>query len=194
MNMVVATLLLLLAMQDNSAEIGRLQGDVSRLSSELSRTQSLVQSELRPMCSSETRLQANNLRISDSQTPVRANLLAIVSNPVDSCLPADIRVTASYFDANDAFVCSGTSTIPQAAPVQNTPFEFRPYELEVFLKWWDGPTLRQQSLLCRDYQGNDVRSPSDVATSMRIYVTVAPKRGGLSTAEIQLNLPRVPRR
>ena len=191
--MVIPLLILMLGIQDNSAEVGRLQGEVQRLSSELNGVQRLVQNELRPMCTAESRFQPINLRITNPQTPLLANLLGMVSNPADSCLPADIRVTATYFDPADTFVCSGTVTIPQAAAVQNTMLEFRPYELEVFVKWWDGATLRQQALVCRDYQRNEMRSPGDAASSLRLYVTVAPKRGGLSTNEIQVTLPRFPR-
>ena len=102
-------------------------------------------------------------------------------------------ITATYFDPMDIFVCSGTVTISQSAHVQNTFLEFRPYELEIFLKWWDAATLKQQALLCRDYQGNEMRNPTDFATSLRVYATVFPKRGGLSTSEIQINLPRFQR-
>ena len=191
--MLVPLFFLLFAQQDNSAEIGRLQSEVQRLSTELRQTQALVQSELRPMCSSESHLQTGNSRITDMQTPVRVNLLAIVSNPAETCLPAEVRVTATYVDASGGFVCSGTTNIFHTAPVQNTFLEFRPYEPEVFLKWWDGPTLRQQGLVCRDYQGNEARSPADVAGSVNLFITVAPKRGGLSTSEIQLLLPRFAR-
>ena len=121
------------------------------------------------------------------------DVFAMASNPSEACLPADIRITATYFDPMDLFVCSGTVTISQSAHVQNTSLEFRPYELEVFLKWWDGATLKQQALLCRDYQGNEMRNPTDFAASLRVYATVFPKRGGLSTSEIQINLPRFQR-
>ena len=192
--MVVPFLVLFLGLQDNSAEVDRLRQDVQKLSSELSRTQAILQNELRPMCSSESRLQTGDLRITSADAPVRANLFGMVSTPSDSCLPADIRISVTYFDSTGAFVCGGTATISQNSHVQNTLFEFRPYELEVFLKWWDGPTLKQQMLLCRDYQGNEMRSPADSSASLRIYATIFPKRGGLSTAEVQLTLPRLPRR
>jgi len=190
-------LLLFLGLQNASqqqAEVGRLQQEVQRLSSELTRTQAVLQNELRPMCSSESRLQPGDLRITNPDTPFRANLFGMVSTPSESCLPADIRVSASFFDSTGAFVCSGTVTIVQSAHVQNTLFEFRPYESEVFLKWWDGPILRQQTLICRDYQGTDLRNPADYASLLKIYATIFPKRGGLSTSEIQVSLPRLPRR
>ena len=196
--MVLPILVLLLGLQDSSqqqaAELSRLRQDVQKLSSELTQTQTMLQNELRPVCSSESRLQAGDLRITSADAPVRANLFGMVSTPSESCLPADIRVSVTYFDATGAFVCGGTATIVQNSTIQNTLFEFRPYELEVFLKWWDGPTLRQQMLLCRDYQGNEMRSPADSSASLRIFATIFPKRGGLSTAEIQVNLPRLSRR
>jgi hypothetical protein len=193
--MVASFLLLFLGLQDNSqAELNRLRQDVQRLSSDLSRTQATLQNELRPMCSSESRLQAGDLRITSADAPVRANLFGMVSSPSETCLPADVRISATYFDSTGAFVCSGTTTIVQASNIQNTLFEFRPYELEVFLKWWDGPTLKQQTLICRDYQGDEVRNPADSSASLRIYATIFPKRGGLSTSEIQVSLPRLPRR
>lgn len=193
-------LVLLMGLQDNSqqlaeqrAQLNRLQQEVERVTSELSRTQAMLQSEARSACSSETRLQSNNARIADAATPVRLSLFSMVSNPSDGCLPAEIRMTATYFDSSDAFVCSGNVAINQSSHVQNTAFELRPYESEVFMKWWDGPTLRQQSLVCRDLQGNEVRNPTDNASAVRVYVSVFPKRGGISTSEFQLSLPRLQR-
>jgi uncharacterized coiled-coil protein SlyX len=198
--MIFPTIVLLVGLQDNSqqlaeqrAQINRLQQEVEKVTAELKETRSMLQSEMKATCSSESRLQSNNLRIADGATAVRFNLFSMVSNPSDGCLPAEIRITATYSDASEVFVCSGSVAIGQSASVQNTLFELRPYEPEVFLKWWDGPTLRQQSLVCRDYQGIEVRSPTDYASSLRIYVTSLPKRGGLSTSEFQLSLPRIQR-
>ena len=178
----------------SQADVSQLQSEVQRLSSELKNTQTLVQNELRPMCSSESRFPAGDLRITRTDAGVRANLFGMVSSPTDTCLPAEIRISATYFDSTGAFVCGGTMTVLQIHPVQNTLFEFRPYEPEVFIKWWDGPTLRQQPLICRDYQSNELRNPTDFANSVRIWATIAPQRGGLSTAEIQINLPQLQRR
>jgi len=195
--MVLPFLVILLGLQENSqqlAELNRLRQDVQRLSSELTNTQTMLQNELRPVCSAESRLQAGDLRITSADTPVRANFFGMVSTPSESCLPADIRMSVTYFDSTGAFVCGGTATIVQNSHIQNTLFEFHPYELEVFLKWWEGSTLKQQGLQCRDYQGNELRSPADSAASLRVFATIFPKRGGLSTAEIQLTLPRLSRR
>lgn len=194
--MVLPLLILLVGLQDNSqqaAELNRLQQEVQRLSGELNQTQKLLRDELRPMCSSESQFQAGVLRVVDTVTPVRANLFSMVSTPQDTCLPAEIRVTATFFDPTGNFVCSGTLAISQTAHIENTLFEFRPYQPENFLNWWDGPTLRQQILVCRDYKGDELRNPTDYATSLRIFATVFARRGGLSTSEIQLNLPRLQR-
>ena len=188
-----ALLFLLLGAQDGSqAEVSRLQSEVSRLSSELDRTRSALQAETRPYCSAQIRIQGGVLRVTAADVPVRGNVLSMVSSAGD-CFPADIRFTATYFGAGETFVCSGNVGIPQVQSVQNTAVELRPYELETFLKWWDGATLRQQSLICRDYQNTDLRSPSDFSTSVQILVSVFPRRGGLATTEIVLSLPRIPR-
>jgi hypothetical protein len=193
--MVLPFLLLFVGLQDNSqAELIRLRQDIQRLSAELSRTQTALQNELRPVCSSESRLQTGDLRIAGVDAPLRANFFGMVSTPSESCLPAELRVSATYFDSTGAFVCSGSMTIVQGSLIQNTLLEFRPYELEVFLRWWDGATLKQQALMCRDYQGNEMRAPSEYATSLKIYASLFPKRGGLSTSEIQVTLPRLARR
>jgi hypothetical protein len=197
--MIFPIMVLMLTLQDNAAEIaaqraeiGRLQQDVQRVSAELQKTRALLESEQRAICSSQSRVDADNPKVSDPAAPIRLNLFAMVSTPAD-CLPAEIRITATYRDSAGALVCSGTVSISQSAHIQNTLAELRPYEAETFLKWWDGPTLRQQTLICRDFKGDEVRNPSDLATSVRIYVTAFPKRGGLSTSEFQLNLPRVAR-
>jgi hypothetical protein len=198
--MILPILVLMLRLQDNSgeiaaqrAEISRLQNDVQRVTDELRKTQAMLESEQRPFCSSQSRLDSTNLRITDPATPIRLTLFAMVSNPSDACLPAEIRITATYQDSVGAFVCSGTVSVLQNSHIQNTLAELRPYESETFLKWWDGPTLKQQTLVCRDFKGDEVRNPSDLATLLRLYVTAFPKRGGLSTSEIQLSLPRAPR-
>jgi hypothetical protein len=198
--MIFSVILLLAGLQDNSqqlaaqqAQLHRLEQEVKQVSSELSRMQEMLQRELKSTCSSETRLQTGTLRITDNTTPIRVNLFAMVSAPSDSCLPAEIGITATYFDSMNGFVCSGAVMIPQSLAVQNTLMEFRPYESEVFLTWWDRATLKQQMLVCRNFQGNELRDPATQAASLRIYATVFPRRGGLSTSEIEINLPRAAR-
>lgn len=189
--MIAPLFLLFFAAQDaTQADVNRLQSEVQRLATEVSRTQALVQSELRPMCTAEARFQGGDLRITTEDTPVRMNVFGIVSNPTDTCLPAEIRISATYFDGAGTFVCGGSTSVLQTIAVQNTTFEFRPYQLEVFIRWWDGPTLRQQPLICKDYQGNELRNPTDYAAAVKVWATIAPKRGGLATAEIQIALPR----
>jgi hypothetical protein len=198
--MIFPILLLLLAPQDNSrqvaeqtAQLNQLKQEVEKVTSELTRMQAMLQSDLKPTCSSESRLQSNGVKITEPSVPVRLNLFSVVSHPAESCLPAEIRITATYMDSSEVFVCSGNLGIIQATQVQNTLFELRPYEPEVFIRWWDGPTLRQQSLVCRNFQGDELRNPTDHASSVRIYVTALPKRGGMSTSEFQLSLPRFER-
>jgi len=193
---VLPLLLLLVGLQDNSqlqSEVNRLQSDVRRLNSELNQTRTTLQNELRPMCSAESRLQSGELKVTAREAPIRVNFFGMVSAPSDSCLPANIAVSATYVDPSGAFVCGGTATIPQQSFIQNTLVELLPYDLEVFLRWWDGATLKQQTLICRDYRGIEMRDPAEFASSLKIFVSLFPKRGGISTAEFQVSLPRFPR-
>jgi hypothetical protein len=119
---------------------------------------------------------------------LRTNLFSLVSD--GDCLPAEVRITATFFDSADTFLCSGSVKISQYARTQNLALEFNAYDIEVFTRWWDGPTLKQLGMICHDYQGVEMRVPADSAISMRLYATTSPKRGGLATAEIQVSLPK----
>ena len=193
--MIFPYLILMLGLQDNAAEIAsqraeidRLQQQVQTITAELHRTQALLESEIRPYCSSQSRVETTSAPLADRDNPIRATLFAMISTPAEHCLPATIRITATYFDNAGAFLCSGTVNVTQSAHIQNTAVEIRPYESEAFLRWWDGPTVKQQTLVCRDFKGDEVRSPTDQAALLRLYTTAFPKRGGLSTSEMQLRL------
>jgi hypothetical protein len=131
-------------------------------------------------------------RVVDAQSAVTVLLVSMVSAPSSECLNADIRITANYFAEDGSFVCSGGVTAAQAANVQNTLFEFRPLNLEYFAKWRDGPTWERSNfhrLNCGDYDGLEDRDPSSRARTMKLIATVLPKRGGIASTEIVVNLP-----
>ena len=145
-----------------------------------------------PLCSAEIHVTGAGSRVVNPDRPLTANVLSMISSPTD-CLPADLRITATYFGAGEAFVCNGTVTVSRPRFVQSTAVEFRPYELEVFLKWWDDATLKQESLVCLDYQGKEVRNPADRASTVRLYISVSPRRGGLATEELTIALVPAPK-
>ena len=183
-------------LEQQRQQLDRLQRQTDALSTELSRTQQLLINELKPTCSAGVRWEINGENSIAPNQPLRASLFSTVSMPADGCLPGEVRITATYFAGSSTFICSGSVSVSQAMTTQNTFFEFRPFELELFVKWRDRPTWEQSNnhrLICFDYEGLEVRDPALKASTLRIYATVFGKRGGLATSEIQFKLvqPRV---
>jgi hypothetical protein len=194
-------------LQQQRQQIEQLQQQTQALAAEVSQTQQLLIRELKPDCSAEARWEGSSSGEPvplTSTDPFRATLFSIVSMPEDSCLPAEIRITASFYQGNN-LVCSGSLSLLQSMPVQNTVLEFRPFELELFAKWRDRTTWEQSNfhrLICFDYEGLEVRDPALRARTLKVTGTVFGKRGGLATAQLQFAIlaqppatpqPRVPR-
>lgn len=123
---------------------------------------------------------------------LNANLFSSVSQP-GSCLPAEIRITASFFDAEENLICSGVveGVVTQTSNVQSSNLEFRPFNSLEFVRWRNGPrptAVRPKRLFCMNVDGLAEAPVGDLerATSMRIHATVLPKAGGVSTAEYRV--------
>jgi hypothetical protein len=117
----------------------------------------------------------------------------MVSAPASNCLGAEIRLTANYYDVNSVFVCGGTIMVAQKDLIQNTYFEFRPMVLDYFAKWRDGPSWEQSNfhrLVCLDRNGIEIRDHESRSTTLRLFASVFPKKGGLATSELTVTLPR----
>jgi hypothetical protein len=69
------------------------------------------------------------------------NLFSVVTKPLDACLQAEVRVTASYLDANDVLVCSGVveNVATQTSLTENINLEIRPWNLREFVRWTNEP-------------------------------------------------------
>jgi hypothetical protein len=171
--------------------LGRQVGDV-RQSVEQMRT--TVLNNLKTVCSSDVTWQSSaSAKIVDAQSVVAASVLSLVSAPADDCLNADIRINASYFAENGAFVCSGGVSVAQSANVQTVLFEFRPLNLEYFAKWRDGPTWERSNfhrLVCVDYEGIANLDPGAFSRTLKLTAIVLPKRGGIAKAEMSVALPQ----
>jgi len=194
----IATLLFMFLGFSQDSTDSQARASAAQALSEVGDLRRVVQNELRPGCSASVRWQPGNAaRALDPQTPVAVGLVSMVSAPRESCLNAELRITANYYDGNGTFVCSGTILLAQGDFVQNTLFEFRPYLLDYFSKWKDGPTWEQSTfhrLVCNDYDGIEVRDPSSRATLLKLFATVLPRRGGLGSDELQISIARqVPR-
>ena len=126
---------------------------------------------------------------------VPLNLFSTVSRPADGCLPAEIRVTASYMDAADNLVCSGTveNIALQTSLTQSINLEIRPWNFREFARWRNEPPQTNSGpkrLVCVNPEGTAETSTEELdrVFSARIRATILPAGGGMSTTEIQLNL------
>ena len=117
--MMIQLLLLLLAPQQQIEQhFQRQQGQIEQIQQQLQQQQlqlgRLLQMLQSSVCSAEIRwVNGSEQKIvpSNSATVVRLNLFSTISKPTDVCLPAEIRVTASYLDASDNLVCSGAKRL-----------------------------------------------------------------------------------
>ena len=100
--------------------IGSVDGALQQLQQQQLQLGRLLQMLQSSVCSAEIRwVNGSEQKIvpSNSATVVRLNLFSTISKPTDVCLPAEIRVTASYLDASDNLVCSGAI---ENLAIQNT--------------------------------------------------------------------------
>jgi hypothetical protein len=151
-----------------------------------------------PLCSVEV-LRANGADVRKVPLNVAAvvplNLFSTVSRPTDGCLPAEVRITASYMDASDNLICSGTIDVIaiQNNLTQSINFDIRPWNLREFVRWRNEPSQVNSGakrLVCMNPEGTaeTTSEEMDRAASTRVRATVLAAGGGMSTAEIQLGL------
>jgi hypothetical protein len=126
---------------------------------------------------------------------VPLNLFSTVSNPDSGCLPAEVRVTASYLDNADNLVCSGTveGVAFQTALTQSINIEVRPWNFREFVRWKNEPpqvNSGAKRLVCVNPEGTAEITSQEFERVFiaRVRATILPVGGGMSTAEIQLNL------
>ena len=162
----------------------------------------LVQMLQRSACSAEIRwVNGGEQKIvpSNSAAVVRLSLFSTISKPTDVCLPAEIRVTASYLDASDNLVCSGAieNLAIQNTLTQSINLEIRPWDLREFSRWRNEPSQTNSGpkrLVCVNAEGLAEVTSEELAraASVRVRATVLSAGGGVSTSpsEIELRLQR----
>ena len=114
-----------------------------------------------PVCSAEIRAaqSADQKRVPvNASAAVPFNLFSVVTKPVDACLQAEVRVTASYLDANDALVCSGVveNVATQTSLTESINLEVRPWNLREFVRWTNEPPQTNSGakrLVCINAEG-----------------------------------------
>jgi len=126
---------------------------------------------------------------------VPLNLFSTVSRPSEVCLPAEVRVTASYLDAGDNLVCSGTveNIAIQTTLTQSVNLGIRAWNFREFVRWRNEPpqiNSGPKRLVCMNPEGTAETTSAELerVVSARVRATIFPSGGSMSTTEIQLNL------
>ncbi len=126
---------------------------------------------------------------------VPLNLFSTVSRPAEACLPAEVRVTATYLDVNQNLICSGTveNIAIQSSLTQSVNLEIRPWNFREFVRWRNEPpqiNSGPKRLVCVNPEGTAETTSEEIERvfSARVRATILPAGGGMSTTEIQLNL------
>ena len=197
----------LMPQQDLGAELRRQQQqlqDVQRQLRESQATLATIEQEQQALaklsCSAELQLiggDAVRTVSAGDAVAVRIGLFSTVSRPVDTCLPADIRMTVSYLDSDGALVCTGAidRVAVQREPTQHIGMEIRPWNFFQFVWWRNQPPETNTgpvNLSCMNPNGvgQVLAAQLDRVVSVRIWTTVLPPGGGLSTVELALGLQR----
>jgi hypothetical protein len=154
-----------------------------------------LQKDPDPVCTADARWASLPQQAVNRTDPkLTVTLFTAVSRP-GQCFPAEIRLTVTYFNANDQIICSGVveGAAFQGNNTQITNLEIRPLSLLEFVRWTNGSreqALRFKRLSCKLPDGlSEAQSAEmDQAVSLRIYATVIAPWAGLATSEMSLRL------
>jgi hypothetical protein len=203
--MIIPLLVLFLGFQSQQELEARLQQKQQEVDSlnakvtDLTRTVQQQDQELRrPFCSAELRaVGANASGAVSAEAVVPINLYSTVSKPANTCLPAEVRVAASYLDAFDNLICSGVveNVATQSNFIQSVNLFIRPWNLQEFVRWRNEPPQTNSGfrrLSCVDPEGlAEVNNEALLRVrNVHIRITVLPLGGGISTVEANLSLKR----
>jgi hypothetical protein len=138
----------------------------------------------------ETEIAFTNARANPVSASERLNLnlFSTVSQPA-SCLPAEIRLMATFYDAEQNFICSGIieAVAIQNVNVQSTNIELRPLNMVEFVRLRVPTNPPPKRLFCMNAEGNVEVAQTDIvrAYSVRVRATILPKNGGVATSEVR---------
>jgi hypothetical protein len=200
--MTIPLLVLLFALQpQQQTQMDQIHQELVQQRQQLGRVLDLLEKDQKqgqsaPICYADTRLvgSPDQKRVPINGTVVvHFNLFSVVTKPADACLQAEVRVTASYLDANDTLICSGVveNVATQTSLTESINLEIRPWNFREFARWTNEPPQNNSGskrLTCINAEGlSEVRSEELArVTSIRVRATVLPRGGGMSTMEIQI--------
>ena len=140
-------------------------------------------------CSTDLRWINSDIRFYSLSSTVPISLFSIVGA---GCAPAEIRVSAVFLDYDQNVICSGAvdNAASQSQITQAINFEFKPLNLQEFVRWRNGANQPPaKRLICiGPYQPIEVtHNETDRASSVRLYLSVLTRSGGMSTVEIKVD-------
>ena len=189
-------------LRQQQGQIEQLRQEYQQQSQQLRRMTDLLerQAQEKPVCSAEIRWVNSGEPRKVPAAPaavVPLNFLSTVSKPSAGCLPAEVRLTASYLDAAGNLVCSGVieNLAVQNALAQNINLDIRPWNLREFARWRNEPpqiNSGPKRLVCIDAEGLDEATTEELSriSSLRVGATILAAGSGMSTAEILITLQR----
>jgi len=129
-----------------------------------------------------------------------------ISQTTNDCLPATIYLTATYLDADDNPICSGTvpnlfeSKIDPRFPlrfghVDVFHLDVKPTNILEFVRWKNAPVptpsmTPPRRLICLNLEGLAETPAQEIlrAATLKLHATVLPRTSGVATAETRLTL------
>lgn len=142
-------------------------------------------------CVSDLRWVNNNQRFYSLASTFQVNLFSAVGI---GCTPSEIRVMAIYLDGDENVICSGVveGLAQLDQNTQSTILEFKPLVLLEFVRWRNGlrpsqPVARRLACIGPDQLTEVSRNETDRAISLRLYITLLPRNGGMSDLEIRVD-------
>jgi len=183
-------------------DLRRQQQQLDQMHTQLQKVEDLLdksQREPKPgSCSAELRwiTGGQDMRVPANAAAVAPlNLFSTVSRPLSACLPAEIRIAASYLDAAENLICTGIveNIAVQNNLTQSVNLDIRPWNVREFVRWRNEPpevNSGAKRLVCVNPEGTAEATNEDLArvASVHVRATVLPANGGMSGVEINLKL------
>jgi len=206
--LIVAAMILQPQPQQSEQELQKQRQQIERVQRQLDDQEKLLgnvrkmleDEQKKALCTADLRWVsgAESRVVPPSQTATALlNLFSTISKPSETCLPAEIRITASYLDAHDNLICSGgiEDLAVQSSHSQAINLEIKPWNLREFGRWRNEPPIVNSGakrLVCLNPEGTAEATLEELArvASVRVRTTIFSGSGGISTVEVQMKMQR----
>jgi hypothetical protein len=140
-------------------------------------------------CSTDLRWINSDMRFYSLSSTIPISLFSVVGA---GCAPAEIRVSAVFLDYDQNVICSGSvdNAASQSQNAQAINLEFKPLNIQEFVRWRNGanqPPAKRLTCIGPDQTVEVTHNETDRASSVRLYLSVLARSGGMSTVEIRVD-------